>query len=203
MIQIFNKMCIYENNETKIYGQYQRIKPNNITIEKIPPESTNIEQIPCQLVFCDNRDDFFIKFYGKLDQINIHLHYNKGTRSAKFTLTYPFENCNINLERNKSAIISTICKDYSHRLEEWIKYNLKLGFTGIVIFNNSGNKANGLNEPLENCATNIPMEEICNKYKDRVILIDCPYSPFPNNHWNNIQRITLHIGINAFMNKCK
>lgn len=46
-----------------------------------------------------------------------------------------------------SAIISTMCKDYSSRLEEWIIYNLNLGFTGIIIFDNDYN--NTINESLD------------------------------------------------------
>jgi hypothetical protein len=34
-------------------------------------------------------------------------------------------------------------------LEEWIEYNLNLGFSGIVIFDNDGNN-NKINKPLEN-----------------------------------------------------
>ena len=37
------------------------------------------------------------------------------------------------LNSNKSAIITTMCKNYSHRLEEWIQYNLNLGFSNLII----------------------------------------------------------------------
>ena len=41
-----------------------------------------------------------------------------------FVLSFPFENCNLTLNAD-SAIISTMCKDYSSRLEEWIEYNFQ------------------------------------------------------------------------------
>jgi hypothetical protein len=45
--------------------------------------------------------------------------------------------------------------------------------------------------------------EICKKYKDKVFVVDFPYGPFEGHHWNSIQRISLHIGVNAFRKKCK
>ena len=39
-----------------------------------------------------------------------------------------------------------MCKNYGHRLEEWINYNLNLGFSHIIIFNNDFNNKNNLNE---------------------------------------------------------
>jgi hypothetical protein len=96
-----------------------------------------------------------------------------------------------------------MCKHYSHRLDEWIEYNLKLGFSGIVVFNNDGNTLTPFNEPTENIVRTKSMEEICKKYKKKVWMIDFPYTPFHGQHWNNIQRVTLNIGVNAFRNKCR
>ena len=45
-----------------------------------------------------------------------------------------------------------------------IQYNLNLGFSGIVIFNNDENKSNNINEPLENCVFDLSVDEICRKY---------------------------------------
>jgi hypothetical protein len=88
-------------------------------------------------------------------------------------------------------------------LDEWIQYHLKLGFSGIVIFNNDDNKSNSLNESLEYCVHTLTIEEISKKYKGNVFVVDMPYSSFINQHWNNIQRATLTIGVNAFRNKCR
>ena len=79
-----------------------------------------------------------------------------------------------------------MCKDYSSRLDEWIIYNLKLGFSGIIIFNND----------LDNSIETEKMKNICKKYKNKVFLVSFPYSPFECIDWNNIQKILLHIGVN-------
>jgi len=195
---LFSKVCLYDltKNETIIYGQYNK-KFNSINIKP---------SINYDLVFNDNRPDFYIKLIGKINNLdNINFIFNDTNNNIKMInieLYFPFENCDLILNNN-SAIISTICKDYSYRLDEWIQYNLKLGFSGIVIFNNDFNKSNGLNESLEHCVLVHSTDEICKKYKGKVWVVDLPYSPFNNSHWNTIQRITLHIGVNAFRNKCR
>jgi hypothetical protein len=120
-------------------------------------------------------------------------------------LEFPFNNQNgINLQKEHSNIIMTMCKNYSHRLDEWINYNLKLGFTEIIIFNNDNNISNGLNEQVgNNCIMEKSMYEIAEKYSGRVLLIDFPYSPLSNFHYNTIQNASLSIGINALKTKCK
>jgi hypothetical protein len=193
-IQLFTKMCIYSEGETLIYGQYK-----NSAIK-----SVNINGEFVTVIQNQENSDFCIVLKGKYDNL-YSLVINTGIMLISQTnviLKYPFDSENIELS-DKSAIILTICKDYSHRLDEWIQYNLKLGFSGIVIFDNSGNKSNGLNESLENCISNNSMREICNKYKEKVILVDFSYSAFKNEHWNTIQRIVFHCGINYFRNKCK
>lgn len=95
-----------------------------------------------------------------------------------------------------------MCKDYSSRLEEWIEYNLKLGFAGIVIFDNDENKDNELNESLDYHQNNGSINDICKKYQGKVHCVKFNYKPMPGTEWNNHQRITLSIGVNAFLNKC-
>ena len=195
-ILLFDKVCLYDSlkNETIIYGQY-----NTQII------SVSIDNNIFELVFCRDRPDFYIKLKGKIDKLETIVfieNTNKRIQLENIQLHFPFVLCDLQLN-SKSAIISTICKDYSHRLDEWIQYNLKLGFSGIVIFNNDKNKTNSLNESLENCVNTLTIEEICKKYKGNVFVVDMPYSPFINEHWNNIQRITLTIGVNAFRNKCR
>jgi hypothetical protein len=194
-IQLYNKLCILSNNYTIIYGQYI-----NTVIKSIIIENTDSNYIVRKEGY-----DFYIKIKGKYDELLlINIITNNNTFTYKdLKLEYPFENNLLKLNSNKSAIISTMCKNYSHRLDEWIKYNLKLGFSGIIIFDNSKNTTNSLNESLDNCSSDLLMNDICNRYKDKVLLIDCPYTPFNNQHWNNIQRITLHIGVNQFRDKCK
>ena len=185
IIQLFEKMCIFKNNETIVYGQ-MKYKENIICNYPI--------------YICNNRPDFYIKIPGFIQNAKIQIKYKNNIIRFDLILTFPFENCNLNLHPN-SAIISTMCKNYGHRLDEWIQYNLKLGFSGIIIFNNDLNNSK-LNEPLDNCVINEDTYTICSKYK-QVFVIDCPYSAFEGQPWDNIQRITLSIGTNAFKDKCK
>lgn len=192
---LFDKVCLFDSThqQTILYGQYKE-KFNKIEIE-------NVE---FNVIVCDNRNDFYIRLYGRvsiLDTVLI-IYSDKVTKLSNICLYFPFENCDLQLN-SKSAIISTICKDYSHRIDEWIKYNLHIGFSGIIIFNNDGNKLTKLNEPLSNCVKGFSIELICKKYKGKVYVVDYPYSPFEGEHWNNIQRISLQIGVNAFRNKCR
>jgi hypothetical protein len=206
MIILFNSACIYSNNEIILYGQYAN-KFNSITINNFIITKDMIKYV---VFYCNSRPDFFIKISSNIIKKNtidnIVFHYNNSNDDIIFeniNLHFPFENCRINLDKDKSAIISTMCKNYSHRLEEWIEYNLKLGFSGIIIFNNESNISNKINEPIENCIIEKSITYISDKYKDKVLIIDFPYSPLKNNHYDNIQRISLSIGVNAFKNKCR
>jgi hypothetical protein len=196
MIKLFDRACLYDRlkDETILYGQF------NVVFNKIQIENTTGE-----LVLCNSRPDFYIKIQGHIAHIESIIFLNNTTRVTELeniTLCFPFENCDLHLH-SSSAIISTMCKDYSHRLDEWIRYNLKLGFSGIVIFNNDGNKSTHINEPTDNCIHPYSTEEICKKYKGKVWMIEFPYSPFFRQHYDSIQRIALHIGVNAFRDKCR
>jgi hypothetical protein len=188
---LFDQACIYDKGETTIYGQY-----------KTKFDSILITNTSFQLVFCSTNPNFYIKIRGRNLKSIIFIYNEQKFRLDNITLCFPFENCDLQLN-STSAIISTICKDYSHRLDEWIQYNLKLGFSGIVIFNNDGNLSNPINEPTNNCIRAQSTEEICKKYQGKVWVINFPYAPFRNEHWNNIQRASLHIGVNAFRTKCR
>jgi hypothetical protein len=196
MIILFDKVCIYNKfkNETIIYGHY---------LNKFENVEMDTEYI---LVFCENRNDFYIKIVGKpcnIEFINFYYQSDNTIIFKNIQLCFPFENCDLALDKNTSAIITTMCKNYSHRLDEWIQYNLKLGFSGIIIFNNDANRSNGINESTEHCIVETTMNDICNKYRGKVFIVDFPYSPFPNVYWNSIQSISLYIGVNEFVNKCR
>jgi hypothetical protein len=196
-IILFDKLCLFikDKNETIIYGQYKK---------KFINYHFDINNY--NLVFCNDRSDFYIKISGLINNIQNAVFYFENNNKIEFNniqLCFPFENCDLILDKNKSAIISTICKGYSHRLDEWIQYNLQLGFSGIVIFNNDKNISNELNESIDNCIIKYSTEDICKKYKGKIHIVDCDYAPLYDDHWNNIQRITLHIGVNAFKNKCR
>ena len=198
-IILFDKACLYDdfNNETRIYGlcKNESVKWGvfitdfyKIYIEKITDYSLVISK--------DNCVTFMIKIKGKILNIDSIVFYYKNYEFKKtdIVLYFPFENCNLNLN-SKSAIISTMCKNYWNRLDEWINYNLKLGFSGIVIFNND-------NIPSHN------PEQILKKYYGKVWIVDFPYVPFNTEdkavrHWLSIQRISFHIGTHAFKRKCR
>ena len=207
-IILFDEVCFFDsvNNKTIMYGHFQNI------FEKI-----EIDNIDFNIVFCKERkkgdiyyvknwtSDFYIEIEGTITSIpKIRFIYkDKEIVKTNITLQFPFENCDLSLDSD-SAIISTISKDYSSRLEEWIDYNLNLGFSGIVIFNNDMNKENTINEKQDCSVHNGSTSDICQKkkYKGKVWEVKMNYSPIKGTHWNNIQRITLHIGVNAFRNKC-
>jgi len=193
---LFEKVCLYkeDKNVTILYGQYKH-KFDHVEIE-------SMDEV-C-LVFCENRPDFYLEIPGKITKIErMFFHFqNEKTTFTNLHLTFPFEHCNLDLKPT-SAIISTLCKYYTHRLDEWIQYHLNLGFSGIVIFNNDGNVTNGLNESLEHCTRAHSTEEVCRNYPGKVWAIDYPYSPMHGEEWNTIQRISLHIGVNAFQTKCR
>lgn len=193
-ILLFNKVCLYDalKDETTIYGQY-----------KTKFDSIIVENATFNLVFFDSRPDFYIKVNGKIAKLKSIIFISDiPARFENVYLQFPFENCDLHLN-SSSAIISTTCKDYSHRLDEWIQYNLKLGFSGIVVFDNDGNQTNPTNESKENSIQAYSIKEIGKKYRGKVWMVDFPYSPFAGNRYHTIQRIALHIGVNAFMNKCR
>jgi hypothetical protein len=190
------KTCLYDpiNHETIIYGQYK----NKFT-------TILIHNLTFSFKLCTSRPDFYIKIQGKPSTIETIVFTYEGANSIilkNIELYYPFEKCNLQLNPS-SCIITTMCKDYQHRLDEWIQYNLKLGFSGIVIFNNDENKSNMIYESYDNSIRKESTEEICNKYKGRVWLVHFPYAPLRDESWTNVQRLTLDIGVNAFRKKCR
>jgi hypothetical protein len=187
MIKLFDKVCIYDKKFMIIYCQYKDIKINSCECYV-----SDGKKIKSSIIFCDNRPDFLIIIFGdiigfKNKKYNIIFNQNIIIKNINFK--FPFEKNVLNLFSEKSNIISTMCKNYNDRLEEWIEYNLKLGFDGIVIFNNEENMEN--------------IKYIADKYKKNVYFVDFPYKPFEGNHWNHIQRISICIGVNAFKNICR
>ena len=211
-IVLFNRVCIYnaKNNETILYGQYNGKsfydKENRIEDDKRRFKRIEIEDITYELVFNDYRPDFYIKFSGKcssIDEIRFYYEDNEIVNKNDIILHYPFEECKLKLDKDRSVIISTYCKNYSHRLDEWIRYNLQLGFSGIVVFDNSENKSNNINESVKYGVFEDSIEDICKRYTDKVVYINYPYSPIKGYCHTQIQRISLHIGVNEFKSKCR
>jgi hypothetical protein len=201
MILLFDKVCLFDidKNKTIIYGQYQEC------YNKLQKIDINVN-VKFNLVLNNDRNDFYIEIYDKINYID-EISFMNGNDikiiKKDIVLFFPFEKCDLSLCSN-SVIISTMCKDYSSRLEEWIEYNLKLGISGIVIFDNNedGNNKIKLNEPLDYLQNNGTVSDICKKYKGKVWHVKFNYKTMDGTHWNNIQRISLHIGVNAFRNKC-
>jgi len=64
--------------------------------------------------------------------------------------------------------------------------------------------SNTIDESHEYCKINKnKLIEIRNNYKGKVFIVDFPYSPLNEYHWNSIQRISLNIGVNEFLNKVR
>lgn len=201
MASLFAKCSIFhqDSNKTTVFGYLQLFRQVAKTTVDLPP-------LTYEFVMCDNKRGFYINIQGKptqIPRIEFQFEDSESCVLEDIALEFPFEDCDLSLDPNHSAIISTMCKNYSHRLEEWIEYHLKLGFSGIVIFDNDGNIESKLNESLDHCRREQSMADICNKYKGKVIRIDCPYVSAPGEDWNNIQRVTLNIGVSAFRTRCK
>lgn len=194
-ITLFSKVCLYNEyaDETILYGQYtQRFK------------TLSIDKQDFKVVFKEGRTDFYVALKGKQTHLDKCTFQYVGHQLifTDIQLLFPFEACDLSLN-SSSAIITTIVKDYSHRLDEWIQYNLRLGFSGIVIFDNDANKSNGLHESAEYCVRKSSIADVCRNYKGRVWCVDFPYSPFRGNHWNTLQSICLYLGVNAFRQTCR
>ena len=103
-------------------------------------------------------------------------------------------------------------KDYSHRLEEWIQYNLNIGISGIVVFNNDKNNKNNKNKTNESITNNLDSiikqngstHDICLKFNDENILeIKFPYLALKNCHWGDNQRLLFNLICHVFKYQCK
>ena len=200
--------CIYNNDKCLIYGQYRNINIKTTLYKIINYENTLLKFIwtkennnfneendikNFEIVFSNKRPDFYLILNEKLCYLkNKRCIFIFNNIIIEYQLKFPFENLNLELNVSNSAIISTMIQNYSNRIEEWIKYHLKLGFSAIILFENRSKYEDFLET-----------KKIINKYKNKVLLIKFPYKSFVGKHWNSIQRLTLSISVNAFKNKCK
>jgi len=192
MIHIFSKVAYWgiKYKEAIVYCQYDR-KPGQITV-------TSTVSIEFETIFCAELPNFCLKIRGDLATDTVYL-----INGIQTYLEFPFDTDALT---NTSTVISTMCKDYAHRLDEWIRYHLKLGFTAIIIFNNDGNKSNPINESwtLRSDKPSVEtIEQIAQKYCGKVLLVDFPYSPFPNELYDTIQWISLTVAANVFRTRCR
>tara|TARA_Y100000389_G_scaffold68689_1_gene65204 strand:- start:2715 stop:3689 length:975 start_codon:yes stop_codon:yes gene_type:complete len=198
-----NEILLYYQTNKKIFELLVKDNNNNLITSKISKSwqrpdycviiNDNISNDNYKNINYVKKYTIIIKFDNKNNDYNIF---------ENIELKFPFEQCNMELDQHRSAIISTMCKDYYHRLDEWIEYNLHLGFSGIVIFNNDENKKNSINESIDYCIFDTNMDYIKNKYKNKITIIDFPYNTIEK-HWNSIQRISLTLGVQAYKKKCR
>ena len=212
IVQLYNKISLYfkDTNKTQFYGQHHQNYPFEKLIITLDNNKYDmIKEKRC--CFYPNSGkaksyEFVLLLPGKLKLIQkMEFFYKDNSKNFTWTnvqIEYPFDSCNIKLNQN-SAIITTMAKDYGHRLDEWIQYNLKIGFSGIIIFDNSDNKGNKLNEPMNNSNNSLTIKDICNKYPDKVFRVHFPFIAIPPLHWNHMQRVSMALGLHAFKNKVR
>lgn len=217
-ITLYNKICFCKNNTIMLYGQYT----NAVTIDKVYIEIDN----PYEILFSDIKfadlgsnirspnsasGDFLIKIKNTGENIlsvipKITFYSHDATEITVFKnveLQFPLDEHDLQLSKASSAIICTMCKTYTHRLDEWIQYHLNLGFSGVVIFNNDTNDKNSLHENIAYAGNGPSLETLTKKYKNKIFVINFPYYPLPNVFWSHIQRAILTIGVNFFKDTCK
>ena len=188
---IFNKTCFSYNNYTIIYCLAENLH-SNINIKNI--FYSNFDQkIKVNINLTKNmniiknkksKNIFILKIKGKMTYFNkkfIDIIYSDNTKSTNIQLFFPFQSFIKQLPPN-AVIIANMCKGNNDRLTEWMKYNFKLGFDAIIIFNNG----------------NIIENEYFKNNSNKILIIDFPYKTFPNTHWNNIQGMSFCIATNTF-----
>ena len=181
---IFNKNCFYHHNKMVIYFLPEKNNTNikNIEYSKINNSSLMINTI----IFKDKYKKvniFYVKIRGCFSSFNqkrITITYIDNTQSKNIKLYFPFQYFTSRLPKN-SIIVSTMCKDYNNRLTEWIKYNLKLQFDAVIIFNNGGIEENDY------------IRKYSSKKYSKLLIVDYPYNPLKNCHWRTIQGVSLCI----------
>ncbi len=185
---IANECCISINEETIIYFL---LRPNReIGIKNISYSYSKYSFKNFEIIKSTSRNNYFyLKIKGNIRKFRnrfIDITYSDNTKNEKLKLIFPFNKLYLKLHKNAN-IISTMCMNYSNRLDEWLKYNLKLGFDGIVIFNN-GNEINS---------------NYINKNKDKILIVNYPYKIYKCLFWNSIQSLSISIGTHAFKYYCK
>lgn len=192
---LFTEACIYDNEKTIIFIQTKQ-PITGIYIRNTNTKKTYNYNI-AMYINEQNYNHYAIIIYdnSKIDNIDIKID-NIIFNNAK--ICYPFEDILPNITSDMN-IISTLCKNYNHRLDEWIKYNINLGFDKIIIFNNEESNSHSLNEGNDYYEK---MNVITDKYKDYVYVINFPYSALRGMHWNTIQMMSLGITCTAFNKKC-
>jgi hypothetical protein len=178
-----------EKDRNKLRRLIETIKCTDGSGNNISIKLHNYQRVIC-IEFENNITDIINIYTSEFELENILLH-------------FPFEKAFLQYKGNNDInIISTMCRMYNFRLDEWIEYHLKLGVDGIVIFDNTRNEnKNSNNKNDQDKETD--MRKVTDKYGDKVVVIDFPYGKIGGNHWNTIQSVSLFTGLHAMKHKCK
>lgn len=213
-LYIYPLVCLHNENNVTLFGKcyldnYIKYKKKKILITIISHVISNNKQLNTSV--CIEKESFCVTIeddnYSERNvyTINLMCKIDEMTSETKFeniNLLCPFDNFDASLNPNESAIIVTMCKQYNHRLNEWIQYNLKLGFSAIVIFDNSKNTKSDITEINNNSTETLTIPELKQKYKQQLCVIEFSYVPIEDHHWHETQSISFTIGVNEFKNKC-
>ena len=223
---LFTKVCLYDESKEEISFFGESLGPINGI------ESVKIDDNLPLVAFRQLDRQFKITFKKNLNQFNppiikyleLHIGVNTGIKYTlnNIHLEFPYEEPDTKkmvqkLDVNRSAIVSTLVQvaAFSNRIYEWIDYQIKLGFSGIVIFDNTlpndfQSKCLPIEPNTERTPCVIPYnstwkDDIIKKYRDKIPLIaitSYPYVSMTNRHWDQIQRMSLIIGTQAMREKC-
>ncbi len=197
-MNILNKCCFKNEQYSYLICYYNWRKFTNEFIElKDTLQCTNTDGSKINIKIHNYDNIVVIEMErGHSNEINI--------KSCKYDikniiLHFPFEQSFSNYN-NDINIISTMCRMYNFRLDEWIDYHLKLGVDVIVIFDNTKNKTTNNEGDQDN---DPDMTKVTEKYGDKVVVVDFSYAPLIGYHWNNLQSVSLFIGLHALKYKSK
>lgn len=211
MIILCNECCVYNNDKIILVGQINKSHFDSFSKLHISFNHKIIKETN----FIRSGSDFFINIfndellslYKKKENLVLDFDFEfvskDNIKLENKKLNFPFDKWLIDLNQETSCIISTMCFNYNHRLLEWIEYNKKLGFSAVIIFDNGKNKRNYCDDDKKNIENYISTEQVKEKYKDFVFILDFPYTPFSDVPWNSLQRLIFYISSQNFRNKCK
>jgi hypothetical protein len=185
---LFNQHCIVTDRKIRIYGQYNSNKISKkqaMSIQLFHPSSGTHS---VKTAIYKKRHDFYIEICSM-----------KLWRSTSFELIMDgrkildeirLSTVSDNLKVNKGeAFIVCMLKDYETRVIEWINYNLSIGFTHIIIFNNN--------------STDNTQHKIEALNDRRVVSIPFNYPYFEYRTYEDTQGVAMAIGVQAFKKRCK
>jgi hypothetical protein len=162
-IQIFNEHCIV-NNKIRLYAnfnwnEYNPEDINKITVlvnDKIINDIKIV--ISKKVIWRWSRKDSDRQFYIEFPLLDLNK--SKFTFLIEDTILYEninLKKLNINVDNCFSSVMTMIQND-ENRVQEWINYNFKLGFSKIIIFLNcsTDNTLKKINELNNNNIITIP-----------------------------------------------